>query len=658
MDIAPLPGIVVDIEGRVDKLEKAMARANDIQRRGSRSLEARSRQSAQRMEADMARSAARINQHLAGIGTKIGSLGKSFAGGLVGGMFVGGLEGFAHGVKGVVSELATLYKTIERVGIDAKVFQELQFGFKLAGVEADAFTDGIDKFNKNIAVAATQGGKLADILKANGVAIRDQNGNIRSAEALLRDYANLVKNAGSEQEQLLLVTEAFGRGDANFVNALKNGAKGLDDMAQAAEDAGGVIDKDLLKKADDFDDKWDRSWHNFEVNAKSAILTAITWLDRLFEKSQEIGNSGLFRSITEGMAGLGLLDSDLTILDPDLARAANRDPSPDARIRDAFSNGVGAALSEADAALIAELQKRYGGAAEKAATTIIPEKPERPERGSRNRAAGQALREAEAVQKLIDNLSEELRLVGASDLEKAKSNALRRVGAAATAEQRAQIEQLVTAIHTQTKAHEQAADAADFFRQTAAGAFMDLIPAIETGNKALDNLLNTLIQAVAQAALLGQGPLAGLFGGGAGLLGSLFGFASGGYTGPGGKYEPAGIVHKGEFVMSKRATDRIGIGNLEALQRGALAGFAAGGYVGDSPAVRRAHMPANSNAPAMQAISINAPITINGSAGTPEQNADLAQKMAKQMEATMRGAVADEIRRQSRPGNFLNSRSR
>ncbi|MEP9373534.1 hypothetical protein [Mesorhizobium sp. KR1-2] len=648
-------------EAQFERYLRNFERAQQQTDRRFRSIEQRAKQAGERMEANMARSATRINHHLAGIGTKIGSFGKAFAGGLVGGMFVGGLEGFARGVKSTVSELATLHKTIERIGMDAKVFQELQFGFQLAGVETGAFADGMDKFNKNIAVAATQGGKLADILKANGVAIRDQNGNIRSSESLLRDYAELVKNAGSEQERLLLVTEAFGRGDANFVNALKNGKEGLDDMAQAAEDAGGTIDKDLLKKADDFDDQWDRAWHRFDVNAKSAILTAITWLDRLYEKSQEIGNSGLFRGITEGMAGLGLLDSDLTIHDPDLARAAGREFGPDARIRDAFKTGAETALNEADAALIAELQKRYGGVAKKAETTIIPgkpEKPERPGRGSRNAAAEMALREAEAVQRLIENLSEELRLVGASDLEKAKSNALRRAGAAATAEQRAQIEQLVTAIHTQTMAHEQAAEAADFFRQTAAGAFMDLIPAIETGNKALDNLLNTLIQAVAQAALLGQGPLAGLFGGGGGLLGSLFGFASGGFTGAGGKYEPAGVVHKGEFVMSKEATSRIGVANLEALHRGALRGFAAGGYVGNSPAIRRTHMPANSNAPAVQAISINAPITINGSAGTPEQNADLAAKMAKQMEQTMRGAVADEIRRQSRPGNFLNSRSR
>lgn len=46
------------------------------------------------------------------------------------------------------------------------------------------------------------------------------------------------------------------------------------------------------------------------------------------------------------------------------------------------------------------------------------------------------------------------------------------------------------------------------------------------------------------------------------------GFAAGGFTGSGGKYQPAGIVHKGEYVFDQAATNRIGVSNLEALRNG------------------------------------------------------------------------------------------
>ena len=70
------------------------------------------------------------------------------------------------------------------------------------------------------------------------------------------------------------------------------------------------------------------------------------------------------------------------------------------------------------------------------------------------------------------------------------------------------------------------------------------------------------------------GGLSGLFGGGGGgggaggLLGALAsGFAAGGYTGPGGKHQPAGIVHAGEFVFDAASTRRLGVGVLENMRR-------------------------------------------------------------------------------------------
>lgn len=58
-------------------------------------------------------------------------------------------------------------------------------------------------------------------------------------------------------------------------------------------------------------------------------------------------------------------------------------------------------------------------------------------------------------------------------------------------------------------------------------------------------------------------------------------YDSGGYTGSGGKYEPAGIVHKDEFVFTKEATNRLGVDNLYRLMNGGSMGrYATGGLVG------------------------------------------------------------------------------
>ena len=42
---------------------------------------------------------------------------------------------------------------------------------------------------------------------------------------------------------------------------------------------------------------------------------------------------------------------------------------------------------------------------------------------------------------------------------------------------------------------------------------------------------------------------------------AVAGFAEGGYTGDGAKFEPAGVVHKGEFVVDKETTQKLGLRN-------------------------------------------------------------------------------------------------
>jgi len=68
--------------------------------------------------------------------------------------------------------------------------------------------------------------------------------------------------------------------------------------------------------------------------------------------------------------------------------------------------------------------------------------------------------------------------------------------------------------------------------------------------------------------------------GGAGGLG----FTQGGYTGDGGRYEPAGIVHKGEYVIPAPVVNRFGIGAIERFMVAGPAmgmqGYAVGGIVG------------------------------------------------------------------------------
>lgn len=167
----------------------------------------------------------------------------------------------------------------------------------------------------------------------------------------------------------------------------------------------------------------------------------------------------------------------------------------------------------------------------------------------------------------------------------------------------------------------QAADTARYFGQQVTDGLADVVLDGKDATDAVLGLAKAFERAALQAAFLGTGPLAGLLGTAplasagpnalGGLLGlfsgsgsnaanapvagaqgptlaapgflaqvaSWLGFAEGGYTGDGGRDEPAGIVHRGEYVVPKVAVARIGVPMLNALARG-MPGYAGGGFVG------------------------------------------------------------------------------
>lgn len=150
--------------------------------------------------------------------------------------------------------------------------------------------------------------------------------------------------------------------------------------------------------------------------------------------------------------------------------------------------------------------------------------------------------------------------------------------------------------------------------------------ALNALDKIVDRLLNDVIDALFQvngaaSGTGGGGFLGGVFGG----LAKILGFESGGYTGPGAATQPAGIVHAGEYVMSKKAVDRLGVGYLDALHNSAK-GYMNGGYV-------RSFAPANLNLRGYQ---------IGGHVQAASQyRGNVAQEPVR-VEVEVRGVFADD----------------
>lgn len=122
---------------------------------------------------------------------------------------------------------------------------------------------------------------------------------------------------------------------------------------------------------------------------------------------------------------------------------------------------------------------------------------------------------------------------------------------------------------------------------------------------------------------------------------STFGFAEGGYTGDGGKYQPAGTVHKGEFVINAKSTSKLGLAYLNTLN-----GYADGGYVGNiSPA---------SSSSTSSGVSVTNHITINSDGSASAKTSTTGtQNLASQLGGVITQTVKSVLQGETKQGGIL-----
>jgi Phage-related minor tail protein len=525
--------LVVLLEARIRDFEKNMQKASGTADKSYSRMRRDSRSATKQMETDMVKSTSRINQALATSATKIGSYGKAFIGGLAGGFLAGGVVGIVGQLGQVANAVATIGDEAKRAGVSAKAFQEWKFVAEQNRIGIDQMVDGLKELNLRADEFVLTGkGSAAEAFQRLGYSAADLKKKLEDPSALLLEIIGRLGKL-DRAAQIRIADEIFG-GSAGerFVELIDQGEQGLRDTIDRAHELGVVMDDDVIKKAAELDRKFNEVATTVGTTLKTAIVEAATALQNFINSFQSWyeRHQKALRTVESGrMFG--------AMADP------NR-PAPGTSGRptvlDARMNGEPVILSDDDEALVQKLQDRYR-------KTTDSWKPISPTGGStRNRAAEQAEREAEAVRRLIAELQEELRLVGATDTEKQISATLRRANIDAASAEGQQIAELVRQIEAETEAlqknkeqQEQRQEALQGLFDMGGDALMSIVDGSMKAEDALKRLVVQLALAAAQAALLGTGPLAGLFNGGlfpnangnAFSGGSVIPFATGGVVG-------------------------------------------------------------------------------------------------------------------------------
>jgi len=166
--------------------------------------------------------------------------------------------GFARAAKEALDFADNIGKTADKLGIATESLQEFRFAAEQTGVAQSALDVGIQRFTRRVGEAAQGSGVLKNVLDDLNIELRNADGTMRSTEDILGDYADAIKNAESEQQQLLLAFKAFDTEGAALVNTLKNGKAGLDGYRSEARSLGVVLSDDIVRNSEKANDALNR----------------------------------------------------------------------------------------------------------------------------------------------------------------------------------------------------------------------------------------------------------------------------------------------------------------------------------------------------------------------------------------------------------------
>ncbi len=526
--------LIVLLEARIRDFEKNFQKASGTADRNYDRMRRGSKSATRQMEQDMLRSTSRINQALAATSSRIGAYGKAAVGGFIGGIVTGGVAGIAAQIGQVAKSIAQVGDEAKRAGVSVEAFPEWKFVAEQNRIGIDQMTDGLKELNLRADEFISTGkGSAAEAFMRLGYGAEDLKRKLKNPSDLLLEIIDRLGKF-DKAAQIRISDELFG-GSAGerFVELLDQGEAGIRATIEEAHRLGAVMEKEVIERAAELDRKFNAITTTVSTGLKTAIVEAATAMQDFINTFQgwweqhekRMRATELGRMAGEMVGKLPPRSGPLpTRTTPKTDRLPEREWTPPKPPPGGFGGGGGS---------------------------------------TRDKEAEAAERQAEAVRRLIAELEEELRLVGASDTEKEVSATLRRANVDAASAEGQQIAALVTQIEAETAARQAQKEAVEQQKQAMEGLFQmgedALLAMLDNGQKAEDAIKRLAVQlalAAAQAALLGSGPLAGLFGG-------LFGgtnfsalsasgkylFADGTANTGGQRGQPRGIVHGQEAVI-------------------------------------------------------------------------------------------------------------
>lgn len=194
-----------------------------------------------------------------------------------------------------------LDSTARIMGTTSSEAAKLQAAASFKGIDSEEFSKGMGEFAKSIYQARNNMGGLADVFRANNI-------QARTFGEYMNGAADIIQRAnGDLSRQFALLTQMGLPATTEWVKLLSGGADGLKRLTDETANFGGAANDNMVRKAKDFDEAWNKAWTNFGLYARSSVVTASGVIGSLVKYNPVVASVSLaakaFRAKSPFMTG-------------------------------------------------------------------------------------------------------------------------------------------------------------------------------------------------------------------------------------------------------------------------------------------------------------------------------------------------------------------
>lgn len=295
---ATVGSLTYEFKANVDNLKRGMAQAREQLGEVSRQAQSASREMQRGMENATA-STRKLNQQFSTLSLTISSFASRMAATFI--------RELPQAIAQATENLRSMQEAARALGVSFGSLQGLNKSGSALGIDPGQMNSELVGLAQKLSEAAREGGKLAEFMEANGIAIKDANGNARPFKEVFADIARLISNSGDEVDKLNALKLL---GLSEEMQRVFEQAGG--DVRKFAEDAGGEISSfqaETLRRYQDLRKDVLAAWEAISTGAINYLSELKSWAISVAEAISAAFRDvmrGIDAAIAAGRRGLGI----------------------------------------------------------------------------------------------------------------------------------------------------------------------------------------------------------------------------------------------------------------------------------------------------------------------------------------------------------------